>query len=322
MEIGTLDDVPALLDLSTVDEARRSAVWTSSAPSIFPGLSVDIQAGAPVGNIRCVAMGNATLWSIRSSPAVVNYLPFDAMDEPLNFTLLLQMDGRTDVTQRRRKCGMAAGDICLLDERFSFQMEGPGCSEILFLRMPRSAVLNRNPHLEHQTAILMPSSDAGVSLLGETLVNAIHTVPFMREHQRHAALLAIIHLLGAAETAKGDASCLPNWRVQSALAHIELNFAVPGLSAEQVAQAQRISRRRLDQLMIEATGASITGCIWNQRLQQAAADLCDPARASLTAAQIAFANGFEDPAHFARAFKRRYDCSPLRWRERGSILVQ
>jgi len=34
----------------------------------------------------------------------------------------------------------------------------------------------------------------------------------------------------------------------------------------------------------------------------------------MTAAQVAFANGFEDAAHFTRAFKSRYACTPGQWR--------
>ena len=70
----------------------------------------------------------------------------------------------------------------------------------------------------------------------------------------------------------------------------------------------------VDQLLHEAIGMSITGQIWSRRLDQAAADLRDPLRASAAAAQIAFANGFEDSAHFTRAFKRRFGQSPAQWR--------
>lgn len=314
--------MPALIDLSTVEEGRRSALWTSMAPSLFPGLSVDIDRGAPVGDIRSVRMGSGAMWAIRSSPAIVTYTPSPEFDERnLCLTLLMQFEGVTNVQQRARKCGVAAGDICIVDERLPFRLETEACTELLLLRMPRAPALSRHPHLERQTALLMSCADASVSLLGDTLASAVQTVPFMGEHQRRAALIAIMHLLGAAGTAQDDATRPPNWRVQSTLAFIELNFATPGLSAEQVAQAQRISRRRLDQLMIEEIGTSITGTIWNRRLEQSAADLRDPARSSFTAAQIAFANGFEDAAHFTRAFKRRYGRSPAQCRGLGLALA-
>ena len=68
------------------------------------------------------------------------------------------------------------------------------------------------------------------------------------------------------------------------------------------------------QLMTNALGQSIAGHLWSRRLERAATDLRDPRRNGLSVAQIAFANGFEDAAHFTRAFKRRYAVTPGQWR--------
>jgi len=316
METSVQEIMPALLDLSTIAETERAAIWSGTAPALFPGLSINhINAAPALGNIRTIDMGEGSLWSIQSPPVVVHYVPgADAGAANPYFSLLVQLEGETTLRQKSRGCALAKGDICLIDECLPFRMEGIGESEIVFLRMPRGSVLSRNPHLEHHTAIALQTAEAGTALLGDTLASALHTVPLMRDDQRSAVLTAIIHLLGAADTLSGDAAERLHWRVQAALTFIELNFALPGLSAEQVAQAQKISRRRLDQLLHEAIGMSITGQIWSRRLDQAAADLRDPLRASAAAAQIAFANGFEDSAHFTRAFKRRFGQSPAQWR--------
>jgi AraC-like DNA-binding protein len=102
--------------------------------------------------------------------------------------------------------------------------------------------------------------------------------------------------------------------VRRALDYIEANLSVAGLTAESIAQDQRISRRRLDQLMHEICGHSIASHLWSRRLEQAAADLRDPVKIGLSVAQIAFANGFEDAAHFTRAFKKRFGSTPGQWR--------
>ncbi len=67
-----------------------------------------------------------------------------------------------------------------------------------------------------------------------------------------------------------------SWRVRSALAYIEMNLAEGSLTADRVARAQGVSRRRLDQILRGALGVSVTAHIWNRRLEQAAADLIDP----------------------------------------------
>jgi len=321
MEARSFERMPALLDLSTVAEDERDKTWSGAALSLFPGLSVSRAVSTPMqGNIRHVWMGTGSLWTIQSSPVVVNYSPFagHGVTDPC-FTLVMQLEGLTALAQKERRCTLGAGGICLLDERLAFRLEGHETSRLAFLRMPRPVVLGRNPHLEHHTASLLHANDAGTALLGDTLAAMLATAPYMREDRRLAALSAIIHMLGAAETRASEAGEALHWRVRAAITYIELNFALAGLNAEQVAQSQQISRRRLDQLMRETVGTSITGQIWNRRLEQAAADLRDPLRASSTASQIAFANGFEDSAHFTRAFKRRYGQSPSQWRNAQTV---
>lgn len=313
METASLNDMPAVLDLAMVEEQRRAAVWTTAAPSLFPGLTVQHAfTSPPAGDIRRVEMGSGSLWAVRSSAATVEYLPSSANDHPL-FTVMMQIGGDTRISQRNRGCELCSGDLVLLDERFAFRLETSELGEIAFLRMPRAVVLGRNPHLEHLTATRLCGTDAGTSLIGDTLISAIHTTPFMRGPQRSAALIAMIHMLGAIGPAPSET--LLGWRVEAAMAFVELHFATPGLRADDVAADQRISRRRLDQLLQEALGVSVAGYIAKRRLEQATADLRDPRSARRNVSEIAFANGFEDAAHFARSFKRRHGISPLRWRQ-------
>jgi AraC family transcriptional activator of tynA and feaB len=315
LEVIPTEDSAALVDLSAVEQGNRASVWVEAVPSLFPGLSVRrVDDAASIGDIRRIVMGGGSLWSVRSPSSCVSYTPSRQVETP-GISLMMQRSGRTIVGQQRRMCALEAGDICVLDEQFPFTMEGEGGGEFIFLRMPRLAMLSRNPHLEHQTAIALLSVEPAVSLVGQTLSAVLRTAPFMRESQRRAAVVAMIELLGTIEARSEEGAGSAWWRVQAALSFIELYFAVHGLSAEDVAQAQRISRRRLDQLLRETIGLTITGQIWKRRLDQAAADLADPGRKHATASQIAFANGFEDAAHFTRAFRRSYGHSPLQWRQ-------
>jgi AraC-like DNA-binding protein len=297
-----------------VDRDRRRDIWSGSATSIFPGLSVHSTEKNPtVGSIQHSPVGLGALFAIASAPAEVSYLPRQATESSQFLTMMLQTEGTTIAHQRQRHCELSRGDICFIDERHPFRLVGVDCSEILLLRMPRTAVISRFPEMEHLVATLLPGRDPGTTLLAHTVLQLLQVARELREAQQHAAMNAIIHLLGATS---GLAVELENmhWRVQKALDFIEINLSIPGLTAEQVAQAQHISRRRLDQLMRDALGLSITGQIWSRRLQRAADDLRDTRWATASISQIAFANGFEDPAHFARAFKRRFEATPGQWR--------
>lgn len=314
METVNLDGMASMVDLSMVDQERRVDIWTGSATAIFPGLSVKaIEANPTVGSIQHSRMGQGALFAIASAPAEVSYQPRGTTESAQFLTMMLQAEGGTIAYQRQRHCELTRGDVCFIDERHPFRLVGVDASQLLLLRMPRSLVLSRFPEMEHLVATLIPGRDPGTTLLAHTLLQLLHVARDLREAQQHAALNAIVHLLGATS---GLAVELENmhWRVQKALDFIELNLSVPGLTAEQVAQAQHISRRRLDQLLRDALGLSITGQIWSRRLQRAADDLRDARWAGASISQVAFANGFEDPAHFARAFKRRFEVTPGQWR--------
>jgi AraC-like DNA-binding protein len=319
METPILPHTPALLDLSGVETARRAGLWARTATSCFPGLSIDaMPADAPVGQIQSVPMGGGSLWSILSAPVLVSYSPVNGPDDSgASISLVLQLEGAMVVGQNHRACQLGAGDMCLVDERFPFYLQGEVCSHIVFLRMPRRAVLGRHPYLEHATARTLDASDPGAQLLRDTLTRAVATAPDLREEQRGSVLAAMIHLLGAAMAPRSPQADEVHWRVRAALAFIETHLGDADLTAERVAEAQGVSRRRLDQVLRRALGRSVTAHIWSRRLEQAAADLTDPRYQGRAVSQIAFANGFEDAAHFSRAFKGRFGRTPRDWRIGG-----
>jgi AraC family transcriptional activator of tynA and feaB len=288
-------------------------MWHGAVSSAFPGLSVRIATPVPtLGSINRFQMGAGELFAIESAPVEVCYHPPAGGRSP-HLSLMVQSRGSTCVSQAGRECRLAEGDVCLIDESSGFRMIGEECSAILFLRMPRGAAVSRYPQLDRLFARVLPAAEPGTRLLADTLMRLMADATLLDELQRAAMMDAVIHMLGVAE----PFSSLPetaDWRVHRALDFIELNLSVAGLTAEAVAQDQRISRRRLDQLMTEALGQSIACHLWSRRLERAAADLRDPRRNGMSAAQIAFANGFEDAAHFTRAFKRRYGVTPGQWR--------
>ena len=320
METPLSPQVPSLLDLSSVDEDRRVGLWSLTATSCFPGLSInDMPSAAPIGQIRSIPMGGGSLWSIVSAPVLVGYSPANGADSDSHayISLNMQLEGAMVVSQNHRACELNAGDMCLIDERFPFHLQGQTRSEMVFLRMPRRAVLSRHPYLEHRTAGRLDSDDPGAILLRDTMVKVAQSAPNLREEQRGSVLAAMVHLLGAATSPRSAQLDDVSWRVRAALAFIEMHLGDGDLTAEQVARAQGISRRRLDQVLRRSIGESVTGQIWSRRLELAAADLVDPRHQSQTVSQIAFGAGFEDAAHFSRAFKVRFGHTPRDWRLLG-----
>ncbi len=304
-----------LVDLSKVDLGDRALTWDVAVLRTVACLSAKIElASQMLGSINRIQIGSGQLFHIESAPVDVTYYPPKGAraDGPF-ISVMVQSKGSIIASQAGQACLLNEGDLCVIDEAKSFRLVGEEPTAVLFLRLPRAAVLSRFPQFERIIANTLPADEPGTKLLGETLLRLASEVGPLQDQQRSAVMNAIIQLLGVA----GPFSALPtsvDWRVRRALDFIEQNLSVAGLTAEAVAQDQRISRRRLDQLMHDAFGRSIASHLWSRRLEQAAADLRDPHRSDLSIAQIAFTNGFEDAAHFTRAFKRRFSVTPGQWR--------
>src|SRR6185437_1769616 len=171
METPLLPQIPALLDLSSVEAPIRAGLWARTATSCFPGLTIDaMPADAQVGQMQSIPMGGGSLWSILSAPVTVSYAPPHGPDAAgASISLLLQLGGAMTISQNHRLCRRQAGDRCLVDERFGFHLQGEAGCHIVFLRMPRRAVLGRHPYLEHCTARVLDAEDPGAQLLRDTL---------------------------------------------------------------------------------------------------------------------------------------------------------
>jgi AraC-like DNA-binding protein len=146
------------------------------------------------------------------------------------------------------------------------------------------------------------------------LLGLLESAPFLQHEQGTVAITGAAHLLGLSRTAEASRAGDLTWRARAALAFIDAELADSSLTAERVADAQGISRRRLDQILLSTLGASVSAHIWLRRLNQAAADLRDVRLANRSVTQIAYCAGFTSSAHFTRAFKRRYHCTPRQWR--------
>ncbi len=309
--------LPALVDLDVIDSNKRAAAWQGGARAYFPGLSVSNMCVRPdVGMIAGARFGAGHLWSILSPPLHVSYDPSGVTaDRSQLFSLMLQLRGSTVARQDGRATVLRPGALCVIDSHRPFELAVEGVfSHFIVLQMPRRTVLGRNPSLERRTAETFDTQDGGTLLLRNLLLNTAESTPSLREEQRGCALASIIQMVGALQLDREARSDASGWRVRTALAYIDGCLADPDLTATRVANAQAVSRRRLDQIMVEATGAPLSSHIWLRRLDQAASDLRDAGFTARSVTQIAFAAGFESASHFTRAFKRRFKVPPRDWR--------
>jgi len=98
---------------------------------------------------------------------------------------------------------------------------------------------------------------------------------------------------------------------QQIQACIRARLHEPGLSVAGIAADLRLAPSSLHRAWQGAgEGGTIAEWIWAQRLDAARRDLCNPAQRARSISAIAFAWGFNDAAHFSRAFRARFGCAP------------
>jgi transcriptional regulator GlxA family with amidase domain len=86
------------------------------------------------------------------------------------------------------------------------------------------------------------------------------------------------------------------------------------LTVAVVARALAGSPRQVQRAFDEAGETSFTACLREVRLRNAAELLV---RQPLTVRQVALLVGYRQPAHFAKAFRRRFGATPAQYRERA-----
>lgn len=83
----------------------------------------------------------------------------------------------------------------------------------------------------------------------------------------------------------------------------------PALSPDTIAASIGVSRRQLYR-MFSDLGLTPSSWIWLLRIEEAHARMCSPSWSTQSLTQIAFDVGFNDMAHFSRAYRAKYGRTP------------
>jgi AraC family transcriptional activator of tynA and feaB len=232
-----------------------------------------------------------------------------------------QMAGTAELEQNNREVALEPGDITLLDPLVPYNGRFFMGSKLLVLKTPRRLL------------------EARVGKTRQLIARRIR--PIAAENNLASAFLAMLpdyadNLAGAAAEIVADqaldlvaVSCAKAMeggkpRVSSArsLALVNVRTAVearlrdPGLGAETVAAAARISIRYANAVLAQE-GTSIARLIQERRLARCRRALEDPSQNHRTISEIAYGWGFSDMTHFGRRFKGAFGLSPRDHRRRS-----
>lgn len=241
--------------------------------------------------------------------------------------ILHVMQGKEMIRQRGREAVLRPGDFCIWDSRqpIAFEVAADCSLKKLTILLPRSLLSASLPAVDnHIGQVISGASGSGALFAEHIRVLAAHCGKVPETHIP-SVTAATMDLLATAilpdqSPAKrshieedGRAFCSGS-KLQRAEQFLALHLTDPLLSPARIAQAVAVSTRQLHRIFAEA-GMSVERMIWTERLKLCREQLLEHVGEPVSS--IAFRCGFNDAAHFSRAFRQHFGESPREHRKRA-----
>lgn len=278
-----------------------------------------MQKVAVEGKVQETNLDIGRLWRISAVPQRISMTAPRGLevDNP-SFKVLIQVAGEALVRQNGRQVELTTGMFTIVDGGQPFGLDMPVSYAQVLVQLPRQAVVARYPGIERRTATPSDPDHAGDALFLSYVSTLAERGTALSHSARLRSAAALIELLGVIQTSTRPAAA--RQLLSHALALIDIHLSDCEFTPEQLAMQLRVSRRHLDAIFSQHA-LTVSGVIWERRLQQAAGMLKASNTNGQRIGEICYSVGFRDPAHFARSFKKRFGASPRIWREQQRSLL-
>jgi AraC-like DNA-binding protein len=312
-----------LLSTAGVREREKLDYWREIVCDTF--VELECRAGAEhfYGSIESRELGDIRLARVSSTAQHVVRTPSRIARSALEyFFLSLQLHGRGCHRQDGRIAHLSPGDFAIYDTTRPYELVFGDPFSQLVLCLPREIVKSRLADAERLTACAVQGrSGSGrlASMFLRQLASQVDTVDAASLPRLQGSVVDLIATALAEQRRQADPALSESRGVliQRVLQYIEDHLGDAELTCERVAERHRISERYL-RLLFEELGTCASDWIWRRRLERARLDLSDPQRRQLSVTTIGFTWGFKDSAHFSRAFKAQFGCTPTEARQRSA----
>ena len=239
-----------------------------------------------------------------------------------DFSIHLNLRGRSLVAGRRGEVDLGVGDAVLLNYADARRINRPGRVRYAIARVPRAALAPLVRGIDDAVMRRIPPGSGPLRLLthyvGAVIDDPVLTAPDMQR----LTLMHLCDLIAAVVNADRDAERIGEHgglraaRLSAVKQDIEAHLTDSRLSPGTVAARQGISDSYIRKLF-EHDGTTFSDFVLERRLACAYRSLSDPRRTGRSVASIAFDAGFGDLSYFNRTFRRRYGATPSEVRRNG-----
>nr|WP_074773535.1 acetamidase/formamidase family protein [Paraburkholderia fungorum] len=238
--------------------------------------------------------------------------------------VMLNLEGVAGLQTDRGTLSLAVHDLVYLPSRERVSVSFETDFRAFVVRVPRAAAGAR---------LLAPASVrfgriAGDSGIGHVFAGFLTSIAgsldtLSMSELRPLELALAEFLLASHSSHQGDESLRALTPAQSAIfvrvcRQIDSRLGASDLSLATIAREERVSVRYLQKLF-ETVGQNFSSYIRLRRLERCRAELVDPLYEKMSISNICFRWGFNDPAHFSRAFREQYQMTPRAFRHEASL---
>jgi AraC-like DNA-binding protein len=210
------------------------------------------------------------------------------------------------------------GDLGFVGTGSPYIYKQPMRDRFTALRIPSDVVKDRVPYADDLTASVFSGERAVVAIFLDFARSCIAHGNALEE-DRGGVIRCFLDLFALAISAPASAATSEESSVrvahrQRALRFVEANLSRGDLQSGTVARALKLSPRYLQKIFADQ-GQKLSGVIRARRIAEARRLLAAGTTRAQSISQIAYAVGFEDVAHFSRAFREETGMSPRAYRE-------
>lgn len=229
------------------------------------------------------------------------------------FKFMLQSRGHGLLVQDGREALLRPGDLAVYDTSrpYSLTFE-QGCS-VFVAMVPRGRLGAAADDVGQLTALRLGGDGGMLDMVAPVMGGLSRRLGSMPANARRlvANTVELLVTLGDDEARRVLGTVDSGRRAQLREVHryIEEHLADPGLGPQEVADAHFMSVRALYKLFDE-TGTTVAAWIRTRRLENARAELQDPARRLVPVGHVGARWGLPDAAHFSRVYRAAYGHSP------------
>jgi len=303
-----------------VDQIRDFANWKNFVRDNFPWLEVNSEARSTFeAEVQALHFSASSLATIRSLSTEVTRTPHLAARSDAGYIKLMwQLAGALEVEQDQRRSLIDVGQACICDTARPYRVSlSDGC-HFAVLTLPYAAIPGWERISQRLCGAPLADTTTAHAALG-ALMGVARAAPQTDSSGVDNVMQAVQWMLAASLHQSASHTTGTNrdmLRLGKAREHILAHIDDPNLSPDELASALHMSRRAL-YLLFKEYRITPSRMIHDMRLERCRDALSDARRASLSVTEIAFDNGFVDPATFSRLFKTQYGVSPTEWRRKA-----